>query len=255
MKRLNHKITKGLKYSALVILFFVAIGFTQRKQNQRVCREIHIDIDDYYDHYFLNEEDVMFLISEGGKHQIMGTLLNELDLKNIESRVKTHKFIKDVQVFKDLKGNLITRVQQRRPIARIIPQQGIHAYISSHGKILPISDRFTARVVLVGGGFAQELLKNDLSETYRGRDLLELLKFIDEDEFWRAQIAQVNIDWDGNIILIPQVGKQYVEFGKLENTAFKFKKLKVFYTKILPSQGWNKYRKVNLNYKNQIICE
>ena len=78
---------------------------------------------------------------------------------------------------------------------------------------------------------------------------------IDEDEFWRAQIAGVIVEKDGDIRMLPQVTKQNVHFGQPEDLDEKFMKLKVFYKEILPNKGWNTYQTVNLKFKNQIVCE
>jgi len=86
-------------------------------------------------------------------------------------------------------------------------------------------------------------------------EVFEMINFITDDPFWKAQIAQIDIAENGELILYPQVTKQYVEFGTVENMETKFKRLKVFYKNILPQQGWNKYSRINLKYKDQIIAE
>ena len=90
-----------------------------------------------------------------------------------------------------------------------------------------------------------------------GRDkyFIEVIDFINENPFWKAQIAQIDITNNGELILYPQVTKQYVEFGTVENMRVKFKRLKMFYKNILPQQGWNKYSRISLKFKDQIICE
>jgi cell division protein FtsQ len=82
-----------------------------------------------------------------------------------------------------------------------------------------------------------------------------MINFIDEDEFWKAQIAQIEIDKAGEMLIYPQVGKQVIEFGTADNYEVKLKKLKLFFKKILPYKGWNTYTKVNIKYNNQIVCE
>ena len=60
---------------------------------------------------------------------------------------------------------------------------------------------------------------------------------------------------DGEMILYPQVTRQYVQFGTIDDWERKMAKLKIFYDRILPFKGWNSYTRVNLKYDNQIICE
>ena len=82
-----------------------------------------------------------------------------------------------------------------------------------------------------------------------------MLHFIEMDEFLKAQIAQLEINELGEIVMYPQIGKQYIEFGKAENFEIKFRKLRAFYKEILPVKGWGTYQRVSLKYQNQIVCE
>jgi len=45
-----------------------------------------------------------------------------------------------------------------------------------------------------------------------------------------------------------------IEFGNAENIEVKFNKLKIFYKEGLGHHKWSNYRKINLRYKNQIVC-
>ena len=146
-------------------------------------------------------------------------------------------------------------VKQRRPIARIVQRYGPDAYISDQGEVLPLSDRFTARVVLIEADNAEPLVEKDLLETESGKNFFQLLQFIDGHKFWKAQIAQLYMNADGTILLYPQVGKQVIEFGTATDIERKFNKLKIFYKQIVPVKGWNRYSRVSLAYQNQIICE
>lgn len=166
-----------------------------------------------------------------------------------------HKFIDRAQVFKNLKGKLVIQVYQSTPIARILQQEMPDAYITEHGDILPTSDMFSARVPLVSGSYMNRMIEDGATVPEESRDVLALLQFIDQSEFWKAQVAQLDIDDDGNIIIYPQVGKQHIEFGMATDIKSKFQRLELFYKKILPKEGWNKYNRVNVQYRDQIICE
>jgi cell division protein FtsQ len=88
-----------------------------------------------------------------------------------------------------------------------------------------------------------------------GKDLFYFIKYIEKDKFWSAQFAQLKVDKRGMIEIFPQVTKQMIEFGDTYQYDEKLKKLKIFYDKILPDRGWNRYNRVNLKFENQIICE
>ena len=252
---INPRVLKAGQWLLASAAVVASVGLVARKEEDKSFKKIVINIENQYDNYFLHENDVMHLISEGGTEKILGAEYESLSLKKLEKRIKTHKFVNSTEVFKDFKGNLFVNITQNRPIARIIRQYSAHAYIGSEGQILPVSERFTARVPLLSGPYTDKLVKQDLTKTEEGKAMFELLQFIESDPFWKAQIAQLDIDSRGNIVMYPQVTKQFIEFGKAERIEEKFKKLKIFYTKILPAKGWNSYRKVNVKYQDQIICE
>ena len=162
----------------------------------------------------------------------------------------------DAELFGDLKGNLIVNVELRRPIARIVQADSPDAYIAEDGIIMPVSEKYSSRVVLISGNFVKRLLESeDLSKSKEGKQIMELIGFINEDSFWKAQVAQLDINSEGKITLYPQVTGQRVEFGLAENIETKFKKLMIFYKEILPQRGWTNYERVNLEYDKQIIAE
>jgi cell division protein FtsQ len=163
--------------------------------------------------------------------------------------------VKDAQIFNDLKGNLVVNIDQMRPLARIINSFGGGSYISTESTILPLSTKFTSRVVVISGNYTNKINDAYLQKSKEGRELIEMLQFIEKDEFLKAQIAQLEINDMGEMIMYPQIGKQYIEFGTAENFKVKFRKLKAFYKEILPTKGWGTYEKISLKYQNQIVCE
>jgi cell division protein FtsQ len=159
-------------------------------------------------------------------------------------------------MYSDLKGNLVARVELRRPVARLVRNDGPDGYIAEDGTIMPVSEKFTARVLLVTGPYVKKLLQqSDLTASEEGKQLLELITLIREDDFWNAQIAQLDVNHKGRITFLTQVGDERIEFGYAETPEVKLKKLMIFYKEILPRVGWNKYKRVNLEYEGQIVAE
>ncbi len=255
MKKRLMKIWQYGRVAMLIIVLTGLIGFVEKKQGRRICKAIEVNIDNQYKNYFINESDVIEIITERGGKKIIGKPFNELNLKEMELALKEDKFVEDAEVYKDLSGNLIISIDQSRPIARLLSKKMSDRYISENGDVLPLSKRYTPRVVLIDGAFADNSRLYHLYETELGRQVMDLLKFIEKDKFWKAQIAQMRIDRKGNIKMYTQVSKQVVDFGKPVEIEEKFRKLKIFYKKILPAKGWNSYNRVSIKFKNQIICE
>jgi cell division protein FtsQ len=216
---------------------------------------VQVEIENARDNYFLDEAEILRQVETSGQ-QIKGINLERINLKKIETKLKLDKHILDAELYGDLKGNLIVRVELRRPIARIVQQDAPDAYIAEDGTVMSVSENYSSRVVLVSGPFVKPLLESeDLKKSEEGAKLLAMIKYIKEDDFWSAQIAQLDIDRGGKITLYPQVTSQLVEFGEPDNIEMKFKKLMIFYKEILPTRGWNKYERVNVEYEGQVIAK
>jgi cell division protein FtsQ len=248
-------IRKEIKVAVSLLVISFLIAFSERKQDGLICKDIEIELDNVNENHFLDEADIMKLVMGSGQ-PIKGTSLDDINLKAIETKLKYDKHILDAELFGDLKGNLVVNVELRRPIARIVQEDAPDAYIAEDGVIMQVSEKYTSRVVLISGAYVKTLLESqDLNNLEEGKQLLEMIEFINEDKFWKAQIAQLDINSNGKITIYPQMTGQRVQFGKPEDFESKFTKLMIFYKEILPQRGWTRYERVNLEYNGQIVAE
>lgn len=242
--------------SCCLILLVLGGIWVAQKQAQKSVRKVMVTIDNEYNNYFISEREVKNILTNNGESRIEGAKISEIALKNLELRIKSHKFVREAQVSRDLAGNLNISVKQNRPIARIIHDNSDQdVYIDEVGNMLPLSERFTARVIPITRSLFRPAQSRSFFQDSTGRAYLDLLKYIQKDAFWKAQLAEMQIDAKGKVVFMPQVGTQTIEFGKPEEVEQKFKKLLVFYKKVLPAMGWDRYQRVNLEFQDQIICE
>lgn len=239
----------GLLLSSMLLVG--TIMFAEAKYTDRVCQGIEIDKGT---NSLVQKEALLSLLLTNTSQPIIATPLQELDMQAIENTVKTHNFVREGIAYKSWQGLLKIAVLPRRPIARVFDSDQQSQYIDEDGTLLPLSDQHTARVLLV------ELEKwpkgkNNLREHTDGAALLTLFSYIDQDPFWRAQVSYLHVDAKGKVTMTTQVSKQRIEFGRPENIEKKFAKLKLFYKQIIPCKGWNTYKRVNLEFDNQIVCE
>jgi cell division protein FtsQ len=253
--KIKFNVKRELKIGAAILVVVTFIAFTERKQDEVSIRDVSVKITNYENNHFLDESDVMGLM-QLNLNNIRGAKTSAVNLKAIEKKIKKDPFIKEAELYTDLKGNLIVGVELRRPVARIVRNDGPDGYIAEDGTVMPVSEKFTARVVLISGPYVRKILQQrNLTQTDEGAKLLYLINEIREDEFWNAQIAQMDIDGKGKITFLPQIGDERIEFGTPDNDEVKLRKLKIFYKEVLPRTGWNKYHRVNLEYEGQIIAE
>lgn len=253
--KLKLNIRREISVAAALLAVCALIGFSEREQGRIVCKNVFVEVSNDHENYFMDEAEVLRLVASMQPGMI-GSDMDDLILKDIEKKLMTDAHIQDAQLFSDLKGNIVVSVELRRPLARIVRSQGPDAYIAQDGTIMSVSDKYTSRVLLVSGGFGEQLIRaSNISEVNNGDGLLELIRYIHQDDFWRAQIAQLDVNSSGEVRMLPQVTGQLVEFGKTDQIETKFSKLMIFYKRILPQRGWTKYKRVNLEYAGQIIAE
>lgn len=248
---IGNKVKIGI---ALVLLFFV-IAFSERQYGDVTVKDVVIKIENIRENHFIDEQDIVQLMQLDYAN-LKGANLNRLSLKEIENRIKTDRFIKSAQLYSDVKGNLVVKATLRRPVARIVRADGPDAYIGEDGTIMPVSEKYTSRVVLISGSYVRQFfLVDNILKHDDGHELMAMLQTIRNDDFWRAQVAQMDIDSKGRIFIIPQVGNQTIEFGRADKLETKLRKLKIFYKEILPQMGWNKYKRISLEFDGQIVAE
>lgn len=243
-----------IKIVFFVTVAFVAIGFASKKRNALQVGDISVDLTSEDGNYFVEAEEIFDLLSQSSYGNINNIKASKLNLKSLERKIASHSHVREAEVFQDLGGNLTIKVTEHQPIARIFNRDGKDIYISSTGKVIPESVNYTPRVMMIEfEKFPQ--LTSSIKELSMGNELFSFLKHIRNHEFWKSQVAYIYVNQANEVELYPQVTKQVVEFGTLNNFEKKMKKLMFFYKRVLPRKGWNTYERVSLKYENQIVCE
>ncbi len=242
-----------------LLTLFGLIAFTETRHQHQHVREVIIRLSQVDGYQFLTKRDVMGYLTNEGADPVRGKAYADVDLRRLERRLRQHGLVKKCQIARDLAGNLLVMVEQPRPVARSVmrmDETGMHnvagQYVSEEGRFFPISMNYTARVPILTGTF---FAKNRSLMNPRNRPLLDLLNRIQADPLWRAQIAQLSVDEQGDVVMWPQLGNHRIELGPPTNLDAKLEKLKLFYTDVLPAKGWDRYRRVNVQYRNQLVCE
>lgn len=244
-----------MRVALMLLLVAGLVAFADRNVRNQICRDIVVRLDNVHENHFLDESDVLRLV-ESGESRLRNRPFFEIGFSEIEERLERQRNLREAQVFHDFEGNLVVNVSLRRPMARLVQEQGSDAYLSEEGVIMPVSERYSSRVVVISGGYVRKaMLSKRIDQDETGRRIMELLRFIREDEFWNAQIAEVRIHESGKVDLYPQVGSQVIALGKPDDLEDKFFRLKVFFKEILPRQGWNRYTRVSLEYAGQVVAK
>ena len=242
-----------LIYSLGSLILISLISFRALRLSERKVSGIDIEIMNNQDFYLIDQFEIQALLDKE-QSVVLGTNFDQVDIKLLERQVEENPFVAEIDIFMSVTGVLGAKVSQAQPIGRLMSSRGPDQYIDVTGKLLPMNTDYTARVPLIS--FAEyPQWESNLGENDLGKQLMEFLIFINKDELWKAQIAQLVVSEENELTLWPQMTKQLILFGPADEIEEKFKKLKLFYKEVLPKKGWNTYSSVNLKYKNQIVCK
>lgn len=262
--RWKRNILNALKWLILITYMVVGLSFVTKRNHQLVCKGIVVKVVDSSLNRFITSRDIKKMIDQKGKTPI-GKPLWAINTYELEKTISDLMAVRDVQAYKTADGILSIKVKQRLPMVRIFNKNNQSYYIDDKGLILPLSGRFSAHVLVVNGNISepfpivanQSVMEQDTS-LYKHPSLIskiyDFARFVIDDDFWNAQITQVYVNSPNDIELIPRVGSQIIKLGSIDDYEKKLEKLKMFYEKALPAEGWNKYKMINLKYSNQIIC-
>ncbi|KPM47735.1 cell division protein FtsQ/DivIB [Jiulongibacter sediminis] len=240
----------GLAFLGLAVVISL-IAFVDDKARVKRCKNIEIELIDNNDQYYISEEDIEKYVTKNGNEPLKGMLLADINLAALEKRVSEIKQVEHCEAFGDLQGNIHIKIKPFIPYARVIAGNGKDQYIDKEGRYFPLSKLHTERVLLLTGSFFNSAPNLSAEDEH----LMKLVHTIKNDDFWNAQMAQMDIDRKGQIRFVPVLGDHIIEFGSATDIEAKLNKLKVYYQQIMPVKGWDKFSTVKVQYKNQVVCE
>jgi len=256
------KILNILFWLIIVTGVVFATGVIDKKHDRQMLQDIVINIHPETGDNFISEEDIYTLINEV-YDTVLGQELANIDIEKLERKIGTNQYIQRSDVHATLDGTLEIDLILRKPIMRIINKNEKSCYIDEQGALMDIHHEKVVRVLIANGNISDPLKSSSVWLTIDGDEsgeenelcqIYKLANYIHKDKFLHAMIEQIYFNRNGDIELIPKLGGHLIIFGGLENMESKFDKLEVFYKKGLRNMDWDKYRIINLKYKNQVVC-
>ncbi|WP_204353318.1 cell division protein FtsQ/DivIB [Pedobacter yulinensis] len=254
LKRVNWKLI------GWTLLWVVCIGgtvtlmsFIGVKKRELKCTSVDILIPGADN--FIEREEIDQIIREGNG-VLVGRLLQDINLNQIEKNIQANPYIAFAKVYADMDGVVHIEINQRQPVLRIINAGGQDYYVDQDGLKMPVSANFTAHVVVATGNIREHFAgRPDTLRTKLARDLYQTALYLKKDTLWDAQIEQLVVDERNDITMIPRVGNQRIILGDADSLEVKMENLLIFYKNAMPKVGWDTYKSINIKYTNQIVCE
>jgi cell division protein FtsQ len=250
----------------LIIGLIASLGFVNKQQGALLCKMPDITVDQEGDLYFLDKIDIGQLLKDRGD-SISGQPKSTVNITEIERVLNSHPAISKAEVSMSIDGVVKIDVKQRNPILRVFSADGDSYYLDDQGKLMPLSDKYTMRVLVANGNIMEPFAKrysysveqigkdSALRTTSKLDELYAMARFINADPFWKAQIHQIYYNSENEMEIVPLAGNQKIIFGDTTEMEEKFNKLLTFYQQGLNTTGWwDKYAVINLKFRNQVVC-
>lgn len=233
---------------ALVIFLIAAM----RKRDDKTCKGLNIEIMDAKNNFFADKNDIRGMLTHITP-EIKGRALRDFNLQEMERILEGNIWVKDAELFFDNNEMLRVKVWEREPMARIFTSSGKSYYIDKDFVRLALSTKFSARVP-VFTNCPLDKTKWNSSDSLLLQDVKTISEFVTANEFWMAQVAQINYNNKKQFEFVPTIGNHVVVLGDGSNLDAKFKKLYIFYKEVLAKAGWNLYSAIDVQYKGQVVA-
>jgi cell division protein FtsQ len=237
----------GLGVSMLILL--VA---STRHHSGMICKDVEVTIRSAGAGTYITQKEILDRVSGRYPELLKGTLLKNISLSQLEKLLEQHLWIREAELYFDNNNILQIDIQERLPVARVFSVSGETFYVDDFGFRLPVNGKQIAYVPVFTGfpAITYPLLPKDSLLLMQVKDMgIYMLK----NDVWKAQIDQVNIQ-DDQMELIPKLGKHQILFGNGLDIERKFKRLMLFYKKVMKYTGWNYYSSLDLRYDKQIVA-
>ena len=224
----------------LVFVFMFSIGILYASNyfnNSRVIEDIDVVIQPNSSFYISSDS-----IKESIKRYIY-TIKDSISISKIEDELDKNNFIEKSQVYTMVGNKLFVNVKQKEPVARVITNDSIF-YLDKNSNFMSLSKLHSADVPIIFG-FNQF---SDLNY------LTKISLMIRDDKFLNQNISQIIINDSQHINLKLSGLNTFVELGHNNKLEKKIQNLKAFYNRAISKNDIEKYRKINLQFENQVVA-
>ena len=252
MKRVRDAMIWLTLIAGISALLFFSI---MRKSNAEV-KTLVVEIEKINDgEQLISEKEIKQILQLAAGKTITKANIKSLNLRKLEAKLNKDKRIQRADLYFDSKNRLHAHIIQKKPIMRVIEEEGGEYYLDENGKQVPVTRGSAVRVPLVTGIRDTFSLVNTKSDRpSKLKQVFDIMKYVAKDPFLTALIEQAHVEHDsiGDIVLIPKLGREKLIFGDASDIEAKFDNLKIFYRDGMPKLGWSRYKSLNLKYSHQV---
>lgn len=236
--------------AGVMVLLVAAI----QNEDKEKCAGVNIVIKGVSNNFFVDKADILNELNQYIDGSPAGQPMSFFNLKSLENDLQKNIWVKQSQLFFDHNRVLQIIVTEREPAARVFTSAGTTFYIDSSITMLPLSEKFSARLP-VFTGFPSDKAVLTKKDSALLRDVYNISAAIQKDSFIMALVEQVDITAQRSFEMVPKVGDGIIAFGDGNDIDRKFSKLKLFYEQVMSKSGWNQYSSIDVQYAGQVVAK
>lgn len=258
MNRTLRYILIAIAAAALAACFTVSYVAGVQARRPIVCKGIRIEVLDSAQNSFVTGEDISKFVRKSCG-ELVGEPLDSIDLVKVEKAVDSRSAVLKSEAYVTRDSILNIKVTQRRPVVRFQKKDG-GFYADAEGYIFPLQSTYASHVQIIDGDIplaANSGYKGDITDPKEKewfKSVMNVVNYMESSKLWKGKIVQISVDSKGNLTLIPREGNERFLFGQPHSLAEKFSKMERYYTTIVPEKGSNRYKRVDVRFKDQIVC-
>jgi len=232
-------------------MFTLLLAAISSKKNGQ-CRDYVITLKGPENNFFINEKDVEELLAKANNGAIRGKAVESFNLNALEQMLEKNAWISKAELYFDNRDVLHVTVTGKEPVARVFTVAGNSFYLDNEGRRMPLSDKLSARVPVFTGFPEKKVLS--AKDSVLLDEVRAAAACINNNPFWLAQIAQIDITPDRKFEMIPVAGNHLVRLGDGADMPAKFNRLMIFYRQVLSKTGLDKYKLIDVQYNGQVVA-
>lgn len=237
------KIARYILLAVLTALLLWGVFWARGKAGDEVCRHVVVNI--------INDDSAVFVTSHGileelkSAHiQLTGRPMWQINSDKIERLLSRSQYLERVDCIKAQDGYFVIQVKQLVPVMRVFDGDDSY-YVNRDGKRMDASSNYFSDVPVVVGHF---------TKNYSPVKLLPMIEYVQRDSVLNSLVTMYNFQGPQDIFIVPCFYGHIVNMGNVDNFKSKFRKLLLFYRKVMPVRGWNTYDTILVKWAHQIVA-
>lgn len=237
---------KIVRYILLLILSALLVWgvfWARNKAKAELCTSIDVKVENTEVTSFVTPQGIINDLQKLN-FKIVGLPMWQINSDSIEKALSKSQFLESAQCYKGQNGVFHISVKQLVPVLRVFDGDNSY-YVNREGKRIPSSTNYFTDVPIIEGHF---------TKAYGPEKLLPMIDYVSHDSTLSSIVTMYKFRDPQNIYIVPCFNGHVVNMGDVENYKDKFRKLLLFYRKVMPVKGWNAYDTISVKWDHQVVA-